>query len=400
MSRANVDIVVFAASFLPGRRSGGPIRSLDALTRIGQDALSFHIITRDRDGDGQPPYTTVPQERWVELDARRAYYFNARSVPSLIKAMRAARRVDADVYHINSVWNVSYSLVPLLLMVTRLLPRRPLVVSPRGELLIGALSSKRPRKAMVWPFVRLCYRLLKPTIHCTSTAELDAVKARLPHLRAFHAANLVRQVDAVDRVSSPAHGSDSNEGRLRVITVGRVHPHKNIAGAIEAAIQSGRAVSLTVVGAHVDARYLQRCRDVAASASTRVDVRFVGDVGHDRVLEHLRAADVFLLPTKSENFGHAIREALAVGCPVLTSEDTPWSDVLSTAGLCTRPWSDMAGFAHDLAAIDDMSAPERTALRDAVREAYTAWEADTQRAATTSMIELYRGLAGAQEAVR
>src|SRR5581483_8212658 len=31
-----------------------------------------------------------------------------------------------------------------------------------------------------------------------------------------------------------------------------------------------------------------------------------------------------LFPTHGENYGHVIREALAAGCPVIISDQTPW----------------------------------------------------------------------------
>jgi len=38
----------------------------------------------------------------------------------------------------------------------------------------------------------------------------------------------------------------------------------------------------------------------------------------------LAAAHLMFLPTRGENFGHAIIEALRSGCPVLISDQTPW----------------------------------------------------------------------------
>jgi glycosyltransferase involved in cell wall biosynthesis len=39
------------------------------------------------------------------------------------------------------------------------------------------------------------------------------------------------------------------------------------------------------------------------------------------------SAHLFFFPTKGENYGHVIAEALEAGCPVLISDQTPWSDV-------------------------------------------------------------------------
>ena len=48
--------------------------------------------------------------------------------------------------------------------------------------------------------------------------------------------------------------------------------------------------------------------------------------GKDK-LELYHSADIFVLPTYSENFGIVIAEALCCGVPVITTKGAPWSEI-------------------------------------------------------------------------
>jgi glycosyltransferase involved in cell wall biosynthesis len=47
-------------------------------------------------------------------------------------------------------------------------------------------------------------------------------------------------------------------------------------------------------------------------------------VKHGDVDEVFRAHDLFLFPTRGENFGHVILESMRARTPVLTADTTPW----------------------------------------------------------------------------
>jgi hypothetical protein len=89
----------------------------------------------------------------------------------------------------------------------------------------------------------------------------------------------------------------------------------------------------------------------------------------------MRWADVLFVPTKSENFGHVIREGLEAGCLVLSTLDTPWGAWLPTAGLTPRHFTDAVGFAADLEAIAHLSPRELSARQAFVKARYREWEA-------------------------
>ncbi|MCR4946057.1 MAG: glycosyltransferase, partial [Lachnospiraceae bacterium] len=58
-----------------------------------------------------------------------------------------------------------------------------------------------------------------------------------------------------------------------------------------------------------------------------IEWTYRGTVTGNQVFRAFSANDVFLFPTMGENFGHVISEALCAGCPVITSDRTPWNDL-------------------------------------------------------------------------
>ena len=56
-------------------------------------------------------------------------------------------------------------------------------------------------------------------------------------------------------------------------------------------------------------------------------MHFCGYVYEDKKWNLFREADLFVLPTYSENFGIVIAEALACGTPVITTKGAPWRDL-------------------------------------------------------------------------
>ncbi|UCS95683.1 glycosyltransferase [Echinicola marina] len=57
------------------------------------------------------------------------------------------------------------------------------------------------------------------------------------------------------------------------------------------------------------------------------EIKTIGSqFGEDKIKTYHRA-DLFVLPTYSENFGILLAEALACGVPVITTKGTPWEDL-------------------------------------------------------------------------
>lgn len=92
-----------------------------------------------------------------------------------------------------------------------------------------------------------------------------------------------------------------------------------------------RAFCRLVIVGDGDDGYRSILEDIAARhAATLPVTHWVGPVWGDARWPYFQAADLFCLPTHSENFGLAVLEALQVGTRVLTTRATPWPALLSS----------------------------------------------------------------------
>ena len=95
-------------------------------------------------------------------------------------------------------------------------------------------------------------------------------------------------------------------------------------------------VDLTIFGNKEDDNYLKRCMEIIDQLPENINVIFKGHVKNELVQNVLISNDLFVLPTRGENFGHVILESLSAGLPVLVSNKVFWkSDRLG--GLKTLP---------------------------------------------------------------
>jgi glycosyltransferase involved in cell wall biosynthesis len=137
----------------------------------------------------------------------------------------------------------------------------------------------------------------------------------------------------------------NTEGPLRVLWLGSVILRKGIPYLVKAARElADRNIEVTVAGPlGITDEAVRRAPD---------NVTFVGRVPRDRTSALYRAADVFVFPTLSDGFGITQLEAMAHGCPVIT---TPNCGRVVTDGEDGRviPVRSSEALAEVLASLDD-----------------------------------------------
>ena len=116
-----------------------------------------------------------------------------------------------------------------------------------------------------------------------------------------------------------------------ILFLSRIHEKKGINFLIEAASILKKELDgyKIVIAGEGDAAYIDTLKQMALQAGVQDIVSFAGGVYGEEKWQLFRNADVFVLPTFSENFGIAIAEALASGTPVITTKGTPWTDLVA-----------------------------------------------------------------------
>jgi glycosyltransferase involved in cell wall biosynthesis len=125
-----------------------------------------------------------------------------------------------------------------------------------------------------------------------------------------------------------------------VLFVSSLWPYKNCDGLLRAwALVRDKLAGrqLAIVGAGRDEKYTASLHSLAAELGIADDVVFVGGVKLEETVDFYRAADVFVYPSLNETFGLPILEAMASGCPVVTSDSSAMPETAGGAAVLADP---------------------------------------------------------------
>jgi glycosyltransferase involved in cell wall biosynthesis len=114
-----------------------------------------------------------------------------------------------------------------------------------------------------------------------------------------------------------------------ILYLSRIHPKKGIELLVDAVAQIKDFLKgyKFIIAGEGDTRYIQLLKNRIQERNVTAFFDFVGGIYGEKKWELLQNADLFILPTYSENFGIVVAEALASGTPVITSTGTPWQEL-------------------------------------------------------------------------
>jgi glycosyltransferase involved in cell wall biosynthesis len=125
-----------------------------------------------------------------------------------------------------------------------------------------------------------------------------------------------------------------------VLFVSSLWPYKNCHGLLRAFAAARPELgdrALAVVGPPRDEKYSAELRELAQELGVAKDVVWVGGVPLHETVHFYRACDALAYPSFNETFGLPILEAMASGCPVVTSDLTSMPEIAGGAALLIDP---------------------------------------------------------------
>lgn len=314
-------VLVFIDWFLPGDKAGGPVRSCaNLIGHLGND-FDFSVITRDTDYTSETPYASVKSDAWNILpDGKRVYYISAGQLNrSAIE--RLLREEKYDAVYVNGIWSQPFTAWPLRAL-KKMKNEAKAVVAVRGMLAPSAMAIKAAKKKTFLAYAKLRGIFSDVLFHATSETEAAQTKA------VFGTNANVQVAGNFPRFDKTAASPRRRTGKtLKLVNVARVAPEKNTLYAIRALAGVKVPLEADFYGAVYDPAYWNECEGALADLPADVNVKFHPPVDSEEVPALLKNYDFLFLPTRGENFGHIILEALQAGLPVLISDKTPWRNL-------------------------------------------------------------------------
>lgn len=293
--------------------SAGPSYTVPALGSALQGAgvaVELHTLRK------------VPERKWTY--PVRAYWRSRLPLlrylcwsPDMFRGFRAAAKTS-DIIHVNGVWQLADVYPSRAVRGTKC----KVVYCPRGGLSRAALwRGKTFVKRLMWHFGGQRRALREAAMfHAASQKEAEEIRA-LGFTQPI--AVVPNGIDLPNVVHRPFAAANR-----RLVFFGRLHPTKAADHLVAA---WGRVAaefpewSVEIAGPDCGVR-----PQLEAMIEERKipRIRFVGELKGPTKYEFLANADLYVLPSLTENFGITIAEALACGTPVVASKGCPWPGVL------------------------------------------------------------------------
>lgn len=307
-------VLIVQPGFFPAKNYGGPPVSVRNLCFSLSESFEFYIMTQNRELHKKEPLISE-NKKWYSFENTKVRYLNSNEF-ILHRFSKIADEINPDILYLQSLFDIKIVL-PTIYFARK--NKMKLLIAPRGELLTGALKKKWKKI----PYIYMLKFLLPKNVifQGTSYEEVEALKKFYKNKQRIYLKNL----------PSPKKIDFNKSKKKNLITkfifLSRIVRKKNLKYALEILKDIKKPIEFDIYGPIEDENYWKECLEIIKQLPSNIKVRYCGIVDNENVNEVFYKYDFFLFPTVSENYGHAIVEAMSSDCPVIISDNTPWNNI-------------------------------------------------------------------------
>lgn len=321
-------ILILISYYFPGTRSGGPQQTIKNLVDMFSHVAEFYIYTQNHDLGIKEEYQGIEFNKWIKRGNSNVMYVSS---DEYYKKLAELYREFKIIYScglfercsIMALYNHKKFYAHDL--------EKKLYIAPMGVFSKGAIRSKYLKKYF---FLRVFSALgmFKHVIWSfSSTAELnDALNYLNPHNLSNYiiAEDLPCKVDFQQQLQRLENSNLSDGKRMKIIFLGRICHTKNLEYSIDILKNIYKKdLIFDIYGPIEEQTYWKKCKRKLECLPPNIKYRYCGAVEPNNVITIFSQYDIFLFPTKGENYGHVIYEAMSAGCIPIISDTTPWRDL-------------------------------------------------------------------------
>lgn len=314
-------VLTCTKTFLPGYKGGGPIRALKHLAEHLKDEVSFKFLTLNHD-DGEEPYENIVSNQWNKINDFDIFYFDKKK-NGFTNLCKLIKNENYNILYLNSFFDPFFTILPLFLfIILRRKKNSKLILAPRGEFSPGALSIKSFQKRVYITIFKALMLHKRVIWHASFEEDKNHIIEQMGESVKIHiAADLPQKIE--DQRSNSL-GPDKEEGQISIIFVSRISRKKNLDFALDNLRNLKGNIQFDIFGPKEDVKYWKECEKIIETLPKNIRVEYKGELLPNEVVPMFSNYHLFFFPTRGENFGYVILEALMGGCPVMVSDQTPW----------------------------------------------------------------------------
>jgi glycosyltransferase involved in cell wall biosynthesis len=286
----------------------------------------MYVLAGNREVGDKIPLPTVLSDNWNNFeDSTANVFYVSNIIRTVLFFLYECKRKQFDVLFLNSIFSFQYTVLSLFFIHT------PVILSVRGMLHPSALKQKKMKKKLYLFFFKIILLFRNIKFHVTDEVEKKYVEnifgnryeiITLPNIPSLFKQQYVKK--------------DVNSFNL--ITIALVSSMKNHYNVLLALMKCKSDICYRIYGPIKEYEYWENCKLLIQKLPLNVKVQYMGPISPNDVEQELKWAHVKILPSKSENYGHAMVEALSAGKPLISSHFIPWNDLnINNAGFNVDP---------------------------------------------------------------